>query len=73
MLRGGAWNNNENNVRCAYRNNNHPDNRNNNTGFRVVLSHGFPRRPEMRPGYGWAAEAFFWRAGAACSWPAGEV
>jgi hypothetical protein len=34
-LRGGSWNNNANNVRAAYRNNNHPDNRNNN-GFRVV-------------------------------------
>lgn len=39
-LRGGAWNNNDNNVRCANRNNNNPHNRNNNVGFRVV-SHGF--------------------------------
>jgi hypothetical protein len=36
VLRGGAWNNNQNNVRAAYRNNNHPANRNNNNGFRVV-------------------------------------
>jgi len=40
VVRGGSWNNNRNNVRCAYRNNNDPDNRNNNIGFRV-LSHGF--------------------------------
>jgi hypothetical protein len=44
LVRGGAWNNNRNNARCAYRNNNHPDNRNNNLGFRVVLrsSHVLP-------------------------------
>jgi formylglycine-generating enzyme required for sulfatase activity len=38
VLRGGAFNNNDNNLRCAYRNDNDPDNRNNNIGFRVVLS-----------------------------------
>lgn len=38
MRRGGAFNNNQRNARCAYRNNNHPDNINNNLGFRVVLS-----------------------------------
>ena len=38
VLRGGTFNNNARNVRCAYRNNNDPDNRNNNIGFRVVLS-----------------------------------
>ncbi|MEJ1374698.1 MAG: reverse transcriptase domain-containing protein [Candidatus Sedimenticola sp. (ex Thyasira tokunagai)] len=38
MLRGGAFNNNQRNARCSYRNNNDPDNRNNNIGFRVVLS-----------------------------------
>ncbi|MBA2591665.1 MAG: SUMF1/EgtB/PvdO family nonheme iron enzyme [Gammaproteobacteria bacterium] len=37
VVRGGAWNNNRDNARCAYRNRNHPDNRNNNIGFRVVL------------------------------------
>jgi formylglycine-generating enzyme required for sulfatase activity len=35
-LRGGAWNNNQDNARAVYRNNNNPNNRNNNTGFRVV-------------------------------------
>ena len=36
MLRGGAWNNNDNNARSANRNNNQPDNRNNNIGFRCA-------------------------------------
>ena len=35
VLRGGSWNNNGRNVRSAYRNHNEPDNRNNNTGFRL--------------------------------------
>ena len=38
VLRGGAWNNNDNNMQCANRNRNNPDNRNNNIGFRVVAS-----------------------------------
>jgi len=50
VVRGGAWNNNSNNARCAYRNNNHPDNRNNNIGFRVVVSHDSHVTPEMRRG-----------------------
>jgi formylglycine-generating enzyme required for sulfatase activity len=41
VLRGGAFNNNQNNARCAYRNRNNPNNRNNNIGFRVVVSHIF--------------------------------
>jgi formylglycine-generating enzyme required for sulfatase activity len=36
VLRGGAWNNNTNNVRSSNRNNNTPDNTNNNIGFRVA-------------------------------------
>ena len=50
VLRGGAWNNTTNNLRCANRNNNTPDNENNNIGFRVVrapvcqnLGMGIPR------------------------------
>jgi hypothetical protein len=39
VLRGGSFNNNERNARCAYRNNNPIDNLNNNRGFRVVASH----------------------------------
>ena len=42
VVRGGSWNNNHRNARAAYRNNNHPDNRNNNLGFRVVLAPGPP-------------------------------
>ncbi|TVQ82162.1 MAG: hypothetical protein EA358_00005 [Flavobacteriales bacterium] len=38
VLRGGSWNNNAPNCRVANRNNNTPDNRNNNNGFRVCLS-----------------------------------
>jgi formylglycine-generating enzyme required for sulfatase activity len=42
VVRGGAFNNNQRNVRCAYRNNRNPDNRNDNNGFRVVVAHAFP-------------------------------
>ncbi|MCB9108833.1 MAG: SUMF1/EgtB/PvdO family nonheme iron enzyme [Anaerolineales bacterium] len=38
VLRGGAFNNNQNNVRCAARNRNNPNNRNNNNGFRLVVA-----------------------------------
>ncbi len=39
MLRGGSWNNNnENNLRAANRNNDKPDNRNKNVGFRCAAS-----------------------------------
>ena len=41
MLRGGSWNNNQNNARCANRNRNNPNNSNNNIGFRLI-SHDFP-------------------------------
>jgi formylglycine-generating enzyme required for sulfatase activity len=34
----GSWNNDSDNATCANRNNNHPDNRNNNIGFRVVMA-----------------------------------
>jgi formylglycine-generating enzyme required for sulfatase activity len=38
VVRGGSWNNNQDNARAAYRNHNNPDNRNNNVGFRLVCS-----------------------------------
>jgi Sulfatase-modifying factor enzyme 1 len=38
VLRGGSWNNNQDNARSADRNRNNPNNRNNNIGFRVVCS-----------------------------------
>ena len=37
VLRGGSWNNNADNCRVSNRNNNAPDNRNNNNGFRLLL------------------------------------
>ncbi|RDE49989.1 MAG: hypothetical protein DVS81_13600 [Candidatus Accumulibacter meliphilus] len=36
VLRGGSWNNNGRNARCANRNRNEPDNRNQNIGFRFA-------------------------------------
>jgi hypothetical protein len=36
VLRGGSYNNEDRNVRCARRNRNNPNNENNNIGFRVV-------------------------------------
>jgi hypothetical protein len=54
VLRGGSFNNNDQNVRCANRNRNDPDNRNRNNGFRVVASTLFKARdsclPELRGG-----------------------
>lgn len=37
VLRGGSWNNNARNCRVSNRNNNTPDNRNNNNGFRLAI------------------------------------
>ncbi|MBX3059957.1 MAG: SUMF1/EgtB/PvdO family nonheme iron enzyme [Anaerolineae bacterium] len=36
QVRGGSWNNHRHNLRCANRNRNTPDNRNNNVGFRCA-------------------------------------
>lgn len=36
VLRGGSWNNNDNNCRPANRNRNNRNNRNNNNGFRLA-------------------------------------
>ena len=36
VLRGGSWNDDQNNARCANRNRNHPNKRNNNIGFRCA-------------------------------------
>ncbi|MBI2989549.1 MAG: SUMF1/EgtB/PvdO family nonheme iron enzyme [Deltaproteobacteria bacterium] len=38
VLRGGSFDNNRRNARCANRNRNNPNNRNRNIGFRVVAS-----------------------------------
>jgi formylglycine-generating enzyme required for sulfatase activity len=40
VVRGGSWNNDQDNARVSYRNNRHPNDRNDNNGFRVVcVSH----------------------------------
>jgi hypothetical protein len=46
VLRGGSWNNDTTNLRCAQRNNNNPTNRNNNNGLRCAktLSCRIPAR-----------------------------
>ena len=49
VLRGGAWNNNQDNARTDFRNNNHPNNRNNNIGFRVVCGVVVPHPPDAGP------------------------
>ncbi|MBF0311736.1 MAG: SUMF1/EgtB/PvdO family nonheme iron enzyme, partial [Magnetococcales bacterium] len=46
--RGGSWNNNPANVRSANRNNNSPDNRNNNLGFRLSSTNHSPDRQGSR-------------------------
>ncbi len=47
---GGSWNNPQDNARCANRNDNHPDDRNDNLGFRCCsksprFEGPVPRRP----------------------------
>jgi hypothetical protein len=49
-LRGGSWNNNQDNARASARNRNDIDNRNNETGFRVLCAVHVPLRPRM-PAY----------------------
>ncbi|NUQ24145.1 MAG: SUMF1/EgtB/PvdO family nonheme iron enzyme [Saprospiraceae bacterium] len=46
--RGGSWNNNPVNARCANRNNNTPDNRNNNLGFRLANTARNSRMPASK-------------------------
>ena len=57
VVRGGSWNNNQENARAGYRNNNRPDDRNNNIGFRVVCSSHIQPSPFESPaglaGQGW--------------------
>ena len=70
MLRGGSWNNNENNVRAANRNRNNPDNWNNNNGFRCARlpSQKVCRRECRRSALPVSARpaARAWRASAGC-------
>ena len=52
---GGSWNNPQDNARCAYRNDNDPDDRNDNLGFRCCskspqcLGSGAPSDRKCRP------------------------
>ncbi len=51
VVRGGSWiNNDPRNLRSCNRNNNDPDNRNNNVGFRVVLVGKFLKAAQERNG-----------------------
>ena len=65
MVRGGAFFNNAENARGAYRNHNEPDNRNNNNGFRVVVSTFFDSGNASRDFASCRAE----ENGRVCSWP----
>jgi hypothetical protein len=65
-VRGGSWNNNRRNARCAYRNRNVPDNFNNNVGFRV-FSHDPGARPVKPDLYGGGPEPYASRASVARS------
>ena len=63
VLRGGSFNNNDRNVRCAARDGNNPNNQNRNNGFRVVLSTFFATGlslPEVPAGYGLAGRGEKW-------------
>jgi RNA-directed DNA polymerase len=60
VLRGASWNNNNpDNLLASYRNNNTPDNRNDNIGFRCVVAVESSRKATMRIGE--------MRDGASCS------
>ena len=55
VLRGGSWNHDDpENLRASYRNNNHPGNRNNNVGFRVVCVVVSARKVLSQAGNRWA-------------------
>ncbi|MCP4211499.1 MAG: SUMF1/EgtB/PvdO family nonheme iron enzyme [Halieaceae bacterium] len=78
VLRGGSFNNTAENVRCAYRNTNNPDNRNNNRGFRVVcatLLCSLPGMPDGicteggRPHLPLSGRGTNNKNGGTCSWP----
>jgi len=60
---GGSWINNQENLRCAARNNNQPDNRNNNIGFRVVSVQSCPICSIRMPALHGAPD---WRSGMTC-------
>ncbi len=71
VLRGGSFNNDRRNARCAFRNRNNLNHFNDNTGFRVALSTlFFPEfRPEVRRGLAMPAFATEAKNGGMRSWP----
>ena len=75
VVRGGSFNNTEDNARCAYRNNRNPNNRNDNNGFRVwaVAAHSSLGRAQRlsrkcRSAMAWRPRRNK-RESAACPWP----
>jgi hypothetical protein len=74
VLRGGTWNNNDNNVRSANRNRNDPTNTNNNIGFRC--SRLLPEKvssTRLRHIQGYAARVGEVSAGASCPPDGGRI
>jgi len=49
VIRGGSWNNSARNLRAAYRNANHPGNRNDNLGFRLARAQTWVGWPVSDP------------------------
>ena len=70
VLRGGAFNNNHRNVRCAYRNRNNPNNWNRNIGFRVVVRTCSGADIAGRDRGSFLVEA---KHGGVCSWPRSDA
>ncbi|MEZ0397153.1 MAG: SUMF1/EgtB/PvdO family nonheme iron enzyme [Anaerolineales bacterium] len=71
VLRGGSWNNNDNNVRASNRNRNEPTNIN-NVGFRCSRLH-VKSSTRIRHVYGHAASVVDVSAGAPCPPPGGQI
>ena len=46
VIRGGNWGNDAQNCRVSYRNHNSPEDRNNNIGFRLVVSSQLTGKPD---------------------------
>ena len=63
MARGGSFNNNTRNLRAAYRNNNRPDERNNNIGFRCLRDVDFVPEPVWFTLHRECVSTSGWRAG----------
>ena len=61
VMRGGSFNNNERNARCAYRNHNHPNNDWNNNGFRVGVVAAAHCSPGEYPARNAARHTHAWR------------